>query len=244
MLSPLLDAEGVLREVPELELGKNLEQGPFHHLDVLGHTLQVLEGVEEELEAGNLGACVPEERLDGLRFAGILHDVAKPLTRSEIDGRLLFVAHDSLGARMAFRVCARLGVPANVTDAATTLTALHLKIGFMHKEFSDYPPGRLAVAAGPFGEELAVLSWADRLGAQGERLKSEHIERHRSLCLEFLAESRREGPHPEPDYKGMEERLGLSGAELGYAASKMRLMVSRGVEEGKAVEVARRIALG
>lgn len=231
-----------MREIPELELGKNLEQGPFHHLDVLGHILRVLEEVEDELEAGELGVHVAEERLDGLRLAGILHDVAKPLTRSEIDGRLLFVAHDSLGARMAFRICARLGLPALATDVAVTLTALHLKIGFMHKEFSDYPPQRLAVAAGPFGEELAVLSWADRLGAQGEKLTSEHVDRHRSLCLEFLKESRGAGPHPEPDYGELGERLGLSGAEAGYAACLRRLMVSRGMEEEKAAEVARRIA--
>jgi poly(A) polymerase len=99
---------------------------------------------------------------------------------------------------------------------------------------SDYPPERLVRAAGPFGEELAVLSWADRLAAQGPRLKDEHIERHRDLCAGFLRLSRAAGPHSDPDYNALSARLGLSGeADTGYSASRVRLLVSRGLGEGE-----------
>ena len=97
---------------------------------------------------------------------------------------------------------------------------------------TDYPPHRLARAAGPFGEELAVLSWADRLAARGPRLKREHLERHRELCVEFLRVSRELGPHPEPDYEGLARRLSPSStpADVGYAASTLRLLVARGMD--------------
>ena len=229
-----------MREVPELGLAKGQGQGPFHHLDVFGHILEVVRGIEEELARDRIGARVGEageEGREGLILAGLLHDVAKPVTSGEVEGRVLFVAHDSLGARLAHRVCRRLDLPARLTDLSVTLTALHLKIGFMGNPRSDHPPERLARAAGPFGEELAVLSWADRLAARGPRLKEEHVERHRELCKEFLSYSRNLGPHPEPDYEGLAERLNLpSDADVGYAASRARSLRARGVGEDEALE--------
>jgi poly(A) polymerase len=150
---------------------------------------------------------------------------------------VLFVSHDSLGAALVRRVCRRLGLSASLADLAATLTALHLKIGFMEHHRTDYPPTRLARAAGPFGEELAVLSWADRLAAQGPRLKPEQVERHRLLCAEYLRFSRELGPHPELDYEGLAGRLSPDStpADVGYAASCLRLFVARGSDEETAL---------
>lgn len=230
-LTTPLDEAALLEAVPELRLAKGIEQGPFHHLDVFGHTLEVVRGVERELEERRTGAEVREDRVDALRLVGLLHDIAKPLTRGEYEGKVMFVAHDTLGARLAYRICRRLDAGAGTTDLVTSLTALHLKIGFMGNERSDYPPRRLALAAGPFGEELAVLSWADRLAAQGPRLKQEHLDRHQELCAEFLSVSRQHGPYPTPDYKDFVG--GANGAEssadAGYSAGRARLAASRGV---------------
>ena len=239
-----LDVEGLLREVPELSLARGQGQGPYHHLDTLEHILEAVRGVERELVENRTGARVGEEGAEGLLLAGLLHDVAKPVTRGELEGRALFVAHDTLGARLAHRVCRRLGLTARLTDLVTTLTALHLKIGFMRNPRSDYPPERLARAAGPFGEELAVLSWADRLAAQGPRLTEEHIERHRDLCAGFLRASREGGPCPDPDYGGLAGRLGIAvEADAGYSASRVRLLASRGLGGGEAERSVARLPL-
>jgi len=228
-LEPPLDVERLLAAVPELSLMRGVEQSPYHHLDTFEHTLEVVRGVE--LEEARLGARVRRDRVGGLRLAAALHDVAKPVTRGELGDRVLFVSHDSLGARLVRGICRRLGLCAPLTDLAATLTALHLKIGFMENDRTDYPPERLARAAGPFGEELAVLSWADRLAAQGPRLKPEHVERHQALCAGFLRVSRALGPHPDPDYEGLAGRMEQEGpvgpADVGYAASRLRLLVAR-----------------
>jgi poly(A) polymerase len=236
-LEPPLDERGLLNAVPELSLSRGVEQSPYHHLDTFEHTLEVVRGVQRELEENRLGAHVESHRVEGLRLAAALHDVAKPMTRGELEGRVLFVSHDSLGAALVRRVCRRLGLSASLTDLAATLTALHLKIGFMKHHRTDYLPRRLARAAGPFGEELAVLSWADRLAAQGPRLKPEHVEHHRELCAEFLRLSRGLGPHPEPDYEGLAGRLspGSAPADVGYAASRLRLFVASGSDEETAL---------
>ncbi|MDQ4105731.1 MAG: HD domain-containing protein [Actinomycetota bacterium] len=229
-LRPPLDVGPLLEVVPELELAKGLEQGPFHHLDVFGHTLEVVRGIEREFDEARLGADVREDRTDALRLVGLLHDVAKPLTRGEYEGKVMFVAHDSLGARLVHRICRRLDASAETTDLVATLTALHLKIGFMANPRTDYPPQRIVWAAGPFGEELAVLSWADRLAAQGPRLNDEHIERHRALCEKFLEASREQGPHAMPDYESLAEKLGLAeAADVGYATSGLRALEARGL---------------
>ncbi len=242
-LAPPLDTEELLVAVPELALARDLEASAYHHLDTFEHVLEVVRGVERELGEGRLGARVRKDRVQGLRLAALLHDVAKPVTRGEYEGRVIFVAHDSLGARLVRRIGLRLDLSAAETDLAATLTALHLKIGFMKHPRTDYPPDRLARAAGPFGEELAVLSWADRLAAQGPRLKPEHLERHEELCGEFVQASRDLGPHPEPDYKGLAKGPSFSpvGADLGYAASCLRLLVARGLEETTALARLRRL---
>ena len=235
-LEPPLDEKALLDAVPELSLARGLGQGPYHHLDVLEHTLEVVRRVEKELVERRIGARIAEDHVEGLRLAALLHDVAKPLTRGELEGRVLFVAHDTLGATMVRKICRRLGLSALLTDLAATLTALHLKIGFMKNPRSDYPPGRLARAAGPFGEDLAVLSWADRLAAQGPRLESKHLERHRSLCAEFLATSRGLGSYPVPGYEELARRLELSSAaDTGYAASRLRALAAGGLDEEEAL---------
>ena len=234
-LEPPLDTAGLLDLVPELALARELEGSPYHHLDTLDHVLEVVRGVERELQGGRVGARVKEDRVQGLRLAALLHDVAKPVTRGGLEGRVLFVSHDSLGALMIRRIGRRLGLSARETDLVATLTALHLNIGFMGHPRSDYPPERLARAAGPFGEELAVLSWADRLAAQGPRLKPEHLQRHEELCTWFLRVSRGLGPYPDPDYATLRKAISspASGADIGYAASHLRLLAARSARADK-----------
>lgn len=237
-LAPPPDVSRVEELVPEFGLSRGVGQGPYHHLDVHGHVLEVVRETERELQERRTGARVEAGRVEGLRLAALLHDVAKPLTRGEFEGRVIFVAHDTLGARLAHRICRRLGVSAQDTDIATTLTALHLKIGFMGNKRTDYPPARLVPAAGPFGEELTALSWADRLAAQGPRLKDEHLDRHLALCREFLEASREPGPFPQPDYEEISSELELPvPADAGYAAGRLRLLEARGLGRREAMEL-------
>src|SRR4051794_41230419 len=98
--------------VPELGALRGVEQNVFHHRDVHGHTLEVL-GSVAHLETGPpelgehaeavremLAEPLADEltRGGGMRFAALLHDAAKPLTRGmRPDGRVTFVGHDAAG---------------------------------------------------------------------------------------------------------------------------------------------------
>ena len=63
-----------------------MERGPYHYKEVYPHTLKVLDRTPDDLV---------------LRWAGLLHDIAKPRTYSITDGEVHFFGHDKLGANMA-----------------------------------------------------------------------------------------------------------------------------------------------
>jgi poly(A) polymerase len=63
-----------------------------------------------------------------LRLAALLHDVAKPETRSvDPDGRVRFTGHDRLGARRAAAIAGRLRWPARATAVLERLVRQHLR---------------------------------------------------------------------------------------------------------------------
>ena len=104
--------------VPELAPMAGFDQrSPYHAHDVLEHTARVCAGAEEF--AGG-------RPLPALRWAALLHDVAKPACWSEdVSGRGHFFGHPEEGARVARRVMGRLAVPGEVTRAAAALVLLH-----------------------------------------------------------------------------------------------------------------------
>ena len=124
----LADELGIVRAViPELDELHGVEQSHFHHADVHGHTLEVLQellGLERDLERVFGDELAPARRavLDepladeltrgqALRFAALLHDIGKPQTRGvRPDGRVTFIGHDAVGEDVIgdiSRACAR-----------------------------------------------------------------------------------------------------------------------------------------
>ena len=135
--------------LPELAALRGIEQNVFHHRDVHGHTLEVLEAVAglqagaEPLgeHAGAVRALLAEplgddlSRGDAMRFAALLHDAAKPATRGmRPDGRVTFIGHDAEGAELARDVLRRLRASERVADYVAALTRHHLKLGFLVHE--------------------------------------------------------------------------------------------------------------
>jgi len=96
-----LEASGLLAVfLPELAAGRGVAQGGYHHLDVLGHEIEAL---------FELVRRFPEAGLE-LRFATLIHDVAKPLVRQwdEARGYYRFFHHDEDGAELARGLARRL----------------------------------------------------------------------------------------------------------------------------------------
>ena len=199
----LMEELGLVAVVlPELGALRGVEQNVFHHRDVHGHTLEVLEAVAR-LEAGapELGehaeavrALLAEPLADeltrggGMRFAALLHDAAKPATRGlRPDGRVTFVGHDAEGAELARTVLRRLRASQRLADYVATLTLHHLRLGFLVHErpLSRRAVWRYLSATAPDAADVTVFTVADRLATRGKNADAA-IAAHLELAREVL----------------------------------------------------------
>jgi poly(A) polymerase len=231
--------------LPELEETKGVGQGPNHHLDVHGHTLEVLEHTLD-IEA-NLARFVGEDRADeaaaflaeplademdratALRFGALLHDIAKPATRGEINGFIGFRGHDVVGAETIGEIMGRLRASRKLTRYLQALTLQHLRLGFMIKD-APLPPRRVHEylrATEPVTIDVTLLTVADRLAARGAGpvASSEMVQAHLDLAREMVAAGldwHREGP-PQPLLRGDEiaAELGLEGPAIGEKLAEL-----------------------
>jgi putative nucleotidyltransferase with HDIG domain len=216
--------------LPELSALHGVEQTRFHHLDVHDHTLAVLGGVIELQrdpeavvgpEHGEAVATLLDEPLadslsrgGALRFGALLHDAAKPATRAVTpEGRVTFLGHDEVGARMAEEVLGRLRSSERLRRHVADLTRHHLRLGFLVHErpLSPRVLYRYLRACAPVEVDVTLLSLADRLATRGDDAEPA-IAAHTRLTREVLTAAlrwRSQGP-PAPLLRGDELARELS----------------------------------
>jgi putative nucleotidyltransferase with HDIG domain len=233
----LMDSLGIVTAVlGELDALRGLQQSRYHHRDVHGHTLEVLERtialqrdpaailgsdeLAEPIEA-LLAEPLADEltRGEALRWGALLHDAAKPLTGAvRPDGRVTFLDHDARGAELARTVLERLRASERLRAHVAALVRHHLRLGFLVHE--PQPLARRTVfdylrATSPVEVDVTLLSVADRLATRGDRA-AESIDAHMRMARPMLADAlrwRAEGP-PAPLWRG-DELAGALGIPTG-----------------------------
>ncbi|MBF8288426.1 MAG: putative Uncharacterized domain HDIG, partial [Candidatus Rokubacteria bacterium] len=138
----LLDSWGALEVLlPERAAMKATAQSEPHRFDVWEHSLRAVEAADvvvsrvSELEpwgealAGHLGEPLGDgaTRREALKLAALLHDVAKPETRSVEAGRTRFLGHDALGARRVIAIAERLRLSGRMAGVLERLVRHHLR---------------------------------------------------------------------------------------------------------------------
>src|SRR5439155_3283589 len=119
--------------LPELLAMRGMHEDVYRHKDVFEHTLKVVEGVP------------PDETL---RWAALLHDIAKPRTRSIENGEVHFHRHELVGQKMARAILTRLKYPRRLIDDVGRLVELHLRPNSYEPDWTDGAVRRLMREAG------------------------------------------------------------------------------------------------
>ena len=149
----ILQEVGLMKHIfPEIHIMYGMDQTKeWHHKDIFYHTMQVVDN------AANLSNKME------LRFAALVHDIAKPNTR-RIDPQkgYTFHGHDAVGERMLNKVAKRMKLSNNLKNYLKKLTLLHLRpIALAKKEITDSAVRRVMVMAGEDLDDLLTLCRAD-----------------------------------------------------------------------------------
>ena len=218
----LLTDLGLMQQIiPEVLAMRGMTQdASYHHKDVYDHTMQVVDQAPNRLI---------------VRWAALLHDIAKPRTRSVENGVVHFIGHETVGAQMSRKILLGLKLDRQTIEQVSQLVAMHQRANGYEEDWTDGAVRRFVREAGEVLEDLLDLSAADvtskrqdRQRAAGarvsalreriERLKAEEeIEKLASPLdgLELMAMFSRP---PGPWFKGIKDRL-LSAVLDGHLAS-------------------------
>lgn len=147
---------------PEISKMAGIDQRKdFHHKDVFYHTLEVVDNIAELTEDV------------WLRFAALVHDIAKPKTKKLVEGvGWTFHGHEELGARMMKKIFNRMRFPNDKLTYVEKLIRLHLRPAALANQVAtDSAIRRLAAEAGNELIDLFKLCRADITSKNLQKVK-------------------------------------------------------------------------
>ncbi len=202
-----LDDLGLLTAlIPELEPARGVEQPRMHVWDVFEHSIESVKAIEFLIREGSWEHA-PREILDAvtwsarlqehfneetghastrkslLKLAALLHDIAKPQTKTIEDGRARFLGHPQQGAADAAAIMERLRFSRREIKYIELLITYHLRPTQMSQE--GFPTRRAIYRffrdAGESGIDILFLSLADHLAARGPELDLTQWRQHAAM---------------------------------------------------------------
>lgn len=137
---------------PEFSIMQGIETiEKMSHKDVFIHTLQVIDNAAELSDKMKI------------RFAALVHDIAKPQTKKFIDGKgWTYHAHEVAGIYLMRKLSKKMKLSNELTEYLCKLIKLHLRpISLAKKGVTDSAIRRLIVETGEDIDDLMILCRAD-----------------------------------------------------------------------------------
>lgn len=167
----LLDETALLEYIiPELKMGKNMDQPGHHSTDVFVHSLDAL------------AACPSNDPV--VRLATLIHDIGKPETYEEKEQEITFYNHEVLGSRIASKIAKRLRLAKKDVQRIFILVRYHMF--YYQPEHSDASIRRFIKKVGLENiDDILDLREGDRLGS-GAKKTSWRLEEFKERIIEQL----------------------------------------------------------
>lgn len=197
----LLDKYKILSIIiPEIEVMRKVNQGPYHHLDVLNHSFEAVRQLEKILKerkhdkdcVNYLNEVISSERrrIALVKLATLLHDIGKPKAKRRLKGRTLFHGHEGIGARISLEIAKRLKLSNDEINALRKMVFWHLRPGYLadNEEVSKRAKFRYFRDTAREGVSTLLLSLADQRATRGPLTSLASREQHERIVTGLIKE--------------------------------------------------------
>jgi len=205
-MKSLYESDLLLTLFPELKGLETLGQNEHHHLDVLSHTLLVVEKISwasKWVDRNNQEISLNQEDRLSLYYAALFHDIGKKDTYSKDEKeRIHFYHHESFSVQAAERIMERLRFSNSMKNKILRLVNHHMRILNLSSETKETALKRLVHQIGDETPLLVLLTLADKEASRGilSIQIDEVVEDH---CLRILALFKEKDiVHPPPFITG------------------------------------------
>ena len=126
--------------IPEIDAMMGVTQNQYHKDDVFDHSLEVLSKTPPDLLS---------------RLAALFHDVGKPNTRTDVNGKIQFLRHEDVGATMVANIMTRLKYPNASIDTVSNIVSNHMRLKAAGPDGTGISDKALRKFAADIGPDMA-----------------------------------------------------------------------------------------
>ena len=193
----------------------------FAHKDVFKHTLKVVDNV----------SAVSENVW--LRFATLMHDIAKPRTKRFVEGHgWTFHGHEDLGARWQEKIFRRMKMPMDQLEYVQTLVRLHQRpMQLVDEGVTDSAIRRLVVQAGEWTDDLFALCRAD-VTTRNPRRAEKYLHNYTIVQQKIAEVSERDNLRAFQSPIRGEELMQITGLGPSRTVGYLKWMIEEAILDG------------
>ncbi|MBU4346841.1 MAG: HD domain-containing protein [Candidatus Omnitrophica bacterium] len=186
--------------IPEIEEMRGVKQGPYHHLDVLRHSLETIRQFEyliEELKNNSQVQDYLDEIISGqrkrsalIKLGALLHDIGKPSTLRREGGKTKFHGHERKGLDITRGIARRLRLSNDELTSLEKMVFWHLRPGYLadNEEITARARFRYFRDAAEEAVSILLISISDQRSTRGRLTSKTSRIYHEKVALNLIKE--------------------------------------------------------